>query len=102
MPIQRSTCFKIKSDEDIPHMLEAYKTVEQDNERDGKRYILSAKARQIISDPRNGGYNFIALTTFASMDDVKFYDEQCEAHKKLKDFAKEKVGGPPLVLHFEI
>lgn len=36
------------------------------------------------------------------MDDVKYYDESCEAHQKLKDFAKGKVEGPPLVLHVEV
>ena len=25
------------------------------------------------------------------MDDVRYYDEECEAHRKLKDFAKGKV-----------
>lgn len=43
----------------------------------------------------------MASTTFASMADFKYYDEECEAHKKLKAFAKAKVDGPPLVLFVE-
>lgn len=43
----------------------------------------------------------LAYTTFSSMDDVKYYDEKCEAHASLKAFAKEKVAGPPLAVHWE-
>ncbi|KAI6810139.1 hypothetical protein KC332_g9675 [Hortaea werneckii] len=101
MPIQRSTCFKLKSLEDAQGMMDAYKTVEQTQQRDGKPYILSISAHRTLDDPRSQGYNFVANTTFANIDDVKYYDEQCEAHQKLKAFAKDKVAGPPLVLHIE-
>lgn len=43
----------------------------------------------------------MASTTFANMDDFKYYDEECKAHKKLKAFAKDKVAGPPLLLYVE-
>lgn len=124
MPIQRSTCFKLKSPEDAQDMIDAYQTVEQTQQRvsassqrtetdsrtyteselstqDGKPYILSVSAHRTLDDPRSQGYNFIANTTFANMEDVKYYDEHCEAHQKLKAFAKDKVAGPPLVLHVE-
>lgn len=62
---------------------------------------MEVSPRQTINDPRNQGFNFVASTTFASMADFKYYDEECEAHKKLKAFAKAKVDGPPLVLFVE-
>lgn len=49
--------------------------------QDGKPYILSVDAHQPANDPRTQGYNVLAHTTFSSFDDVKYYDEQCEAHK---------------------
>ncbi|KAI6834152.1 hypothetical protein KC340_g12087 [Hortaea werneckii] len=101
MPIQRSTCFKLKSPEDAQDMIDAYTTVKQTQQRDGKPYILSVRAHRTLDDPRSQGYNFIANATFANMEDVKYYDEHCEAHQKLKAFAKDKVAGPPLVLHVE-
>lgn len=30
-----------------------------------------------------------------------YYDEKCEAHQKLKAFAKDKVDGPPLLFYVE-
>jgi len=54
-----------------------------------------------VIDPRTQGYNVFANTTFSSLDDVKYYDEKCEAHAALKAFAKEKVAGPPMVLMWE-
>ena len=38
------------------------------------------------------------------MEDVKYYDEECEAHKKLKAVGREKVEQPwqaPLTVFFE-
>ncbi|KAI7161084.1 hypothetical protein KC349_g3038 [Hortaea werneckii] len=101
MPIRRSTCFKLKSSEDAQDMIDAYKAVEQSQQRDGKPYILSVSAHRTLDDSRSQGYNFIANTIFANMEDVQYYDEHCEAHQKLKAFAKDKVAGPPLVLHVE-
>lgn len=36
------------------------------------------------------------------MEDVKYYDEHCEAHKNLKQFFKDKYEGPPLVVLVEM
>ncbi|KAK5114393.1 hypothetical protein LTR85_010215 [Meristemomyces frigidus] len=102
MAIQRTTCFKMKNEDDIPRMIEQYKLVEKTNQKDGKPYILEVKPSQILSDPRTQGFNFMASTLFASMDDFKYYDEECEAHKKLKAFAQGKVDGPPLLLFAEV
>ncbi|KAK5682801.1 hypothetical protein LTR17_027379 [Elasticomyces elasticus] len=102
MPIQRMTCFKVKNEDDIQGLIEQYQSVSETNQKDGKPYILETSSRKAIDDPRNSGYNLIGITKFASMEDVKFYDETCEAHQKLKAFAKDKVAGPPLVLHLDV
>lgn len=52
--------------------------------QDGKPYIVAAAVGASIPDPRNKGYNLSVKTTFASMDDMKYYDSECEAHKALK------------------
>jgi hypothetical protein len=69
--------------------------------QDGKPYILSVEASRPVNDPRTQGFNVLAQTTFSSLEDVKYYDEKCEAHASLKAFAKEKVAGPPMVVMWE-
>ncbi|KAK4553103.1 hypothetical protein LTR86_009830 [Recurvomyces mirabilis] len=101
MPVQRITCFKITDENDIQSMIDQYDVIRETNQKDGKPYILSLSSHKPVPDPRTSGFNLISTTKFASMDDVKYYDESCEAHQKLKDFAKGKVGGPPMVLHLE-
>lgn len=59
--------------------------------QDGKPYILSAAVGQSFDDPRNKGYNVSVKTTFGSMEDMKYYDTECEAHKALKAVAKPVV-----------
>lgn len=46
-------------------------------QQNGKPYILSVNAHRPVNDPRTQGYNFLAHTTFSSLDDVKYYDEEC-------------------------
>lgn len=55
--------------------------------QDGKPYIVAAAVGQSFDDPRNKGYNISVKTTFASMEDMKYYDTECEAHKALKAVA---------------
>lgn len=38
-------------------------------------------------DPRNKGFNLSVKTTFASLEDMQYYDQECEAHKALKAVA---------------
>lgn len=40
-----------------------------------------------MPDPRNKGYTISVKTTFASMEDMQYYDNECEAHKALKAVA---------------
>lgn len=46
----------------------------------------------------------VGMTKFKSMEDVKYYDEECEAHKKLKAYGRDLVEQPwqpPLTVFFE-
>jgi len=69
--------------------------------QDGKQYILEASAGETVDDPRNQGYTLTAILKFSSVDDMKYYDEQDEAHAALKAAGKGKVDPPPLVIYFE-
>jgi hypothetical protein len=113
-PIERITLFKIPKEEDRQRLLEQYKilskTATKVNTRnsktrnscfnctqpsntapllpqDGKPYIVSAAVGLSYDDPRNKGYNVSVKTTFASLEDMKYYDTECEAHKALKAVA---------------
>ncbi|KAJ5840334.1 uncharacterized protein N7525_005522 [Penicillium rubens] len=83
-PIERITLFKIPNDADRDRVLEQYKVLAKTATKDGKPYILAAAVGASIPDPRNKGYNVSVKTTFASMEDMKYYDNECEAHKALK------------------
>ncbi|KAJ5597932.1 hypothetical protein N7537_008016 [Penicillium hordei] len=89
-PIERITLFKIPNEADRARVLEQYKVLAKTATKsasfsyDGKPYIVAAAVGSSIPDPRNKGYNLSVKTTFASMDDMKYYDNECEAHKALK------------------
>lgn len=51
-------------------------------------------------DVRNKGFNLSVKTTFASLDDMKYYDQECEAHKAFKAVAVP-VKEDALVTYFE-
>ncbi|KAJ5908826.1 hypothetical protein N7495_001508, partial [Penicillium taxi] len=86
-PIERITLFKIPNDADADKILEQYKILAKTAVKDGKPYIVSAAVGKSFPDPRNKGYNVSVKTTFASLDDMKYYDADCEAHKALKALA---------------
>ncbi|KAJ9632236.1 hypothetical protein H2203_000640 [Taxawa tesnikishii (nom. ined.)] len=100
--IQRITMFKVPDPANVQPILDKYSSMLEEARKDGKPYILKAEANRTIGDPRNQGYAICARTTFASLEDMKYYDEECEAHKSLKATAKGKVDPPPLVLYFEV
>ena len=35
-------------------------------------------------DPRSQGYTIVSKSEFASLDDMKYYDADCEAHASVK------------------
>ena len=69
--------------------------------QDGQPYILRCVAGPAVDDARSQGYTLAAQTTFTSLDDMKYYDNECEAHAALKAVAKGKVEGPPLMVCFD-
>ncbi|PVH89061.1 hypothetical protein DL98DRAFT_161325 [Cadophora sp. DSE1049] len=84
----RVTMFKIPSRENQQKLLGLYKTLTQTAKKDGSPYILSLEAGPAHDDVRSQGYTLIAKSEFKSLEDMKFYDEGCEAHKVLKAGAK--------------
>ncbi|OCL10765.1 hypothetical protein AOQ84DRAFT_208966 [Glonium stellatum] len=89
--IFRITLFKIASDADIEAVLPKYAALKETATKDGNQYIIMAKASRTYNDPRNKGFNFGARTVFASLEDMKYYDETCDAHKEIKATLKGKV-----------
>jgi hypothetical protein len=69
--------------------------------QDGSAYILRCVAGPAVDDARSQGYTLAAQTTFSNLDDMKFYDNECEAHAALKAVAKGKVDGLPLMVCFD-
>lgn len=57
------------------------------NNQDGKPYILSVAAGAAEPDQRSQGYTFVAKSEFASLEDLKYYDDECTAHQALKKVA---------------
>ncbi|PTU24294.1 hypothetical protein P175DRAFT_0489419 [Aspergillus ochraceoroseus IBT 24754] len=86
-PIERITLFKISDEAGRIRLLEQYKVLAKTAVKDGKPYILAAAVGTSYPDPRNKGFNVSVKTTFASLEDMKYYDEECEAHKALKAVA---------------
>lgn len=115
MTIQRVYAFNVPNEEDIPGMVQAYRDLAEENQKvchttspssfpqmltqlqDGEKYILDIKAFKQDGDKFNQNYNFVAMTQFKDAEDMKFYDNECPAHQKLKDVGKGKTG-PPLIL----
>ncbi|KAF3804023.1 hypothetical protein GCG54_00008527 [Colletotrichum gloeosporioides] len=56
--------------------------------QDGEPYILSVKAALAVADQRAQGFTIAAISTFASAEDMAYYDNECAAHAELKAFAK--------------
>ncbi|BCS20645.1 Dabb family protein [Aspergillus puulaauensis] len=86
-PIERITLFNIPDEAARDRVLEQYKILAKTAVKDGKPYILAAAAGPSFPDPRNKGFNLSVKTTFASLEDMKYYDTECEAHKALKAIA---------------
>jgi len=81
--IIRVTMFKIPK-ENVQKALGLYKTLSASATKDGKPYILSLVAGPSYEDARNQGYTLVAKSEFKSMEDMVYYDNDCEAHKTLK------------------
>ncbi|KAG9236109.1 hypothetical protein BJ875DRAFT_246556 [Amylocarpus encephaloides] len=101
MTITRITMFKCP-DEHIKQFLEDYKELSATSTKDGKPYILSLAVGPAKPDARSQGWTLVSKSEFASLGDMKYYDEDCEAHKSLKEKAKAfGLPGAPLTVYYE-
>ena len=66
--------------------------------QDGKPYILACETHKLYDDPRSNGYTVLGKTFFSSLDDMKYYDESCEAHTELKKNIGPRAGGPANIM----
>ena len=55
----------------------------------------------MIPDPRTQGHTLAVRTVFATLEDMRYYDSECEAHKALKVVAAPKRVGDVLAVYFE-
>ena len=95
--IHRITLFKIPSKEGQARLTDIYRGMPQRALKDGKPYILSATVGPTYDDARNQGYNLAALTVFESVEDMKYYDNECAAHAELKQVARTLYEGVMMV-----
>ncbi|KAF2218224.1 hypothetical protein BDZ85DRAFT_117009 [Elsinoe ampelina] len=86
--INRVTLFKISDQKAQEELLSKYKQLQSKAVKDGKPYIISAKAGRTEEDQRNQGYTIVAQTTFADKEGFEFYDKHCEAHAEIREYAK--------------
>ncbi|KAF1829251.1 hypothetical protein BDW02DRAFT_510396 [Decorospora gaudefroyi] len=100
--IVRLSLFKIPDPEMIKEAIQMYNTLAQDAKKDGKNYIQLAQANATYDDPRSEGYSMLARCIFESKEDMDYYDNQDEAHAKIKAHFKGRVGGPPLVIYSDM
>lgn len=84
----RITMFKLPSKEVQEKVIGLYRVLTHSAVKDGSPYILSLEAGPSHDDPRNQGYNFVAKSEFKSLEDMRFYDEECVAHQILKEGTK--------------
>ncbi|GAW23312.1 hypothetical protein ANO14919_128680 [Xylariales sp. No.14919] len=84
--IYRSTLFKVPSPVDQQRLIEAYRVLERDHQKgDGKPYILSMKTGTTMRDQRSRGWTVVSQAEFASVEDMRYYDEECKAHAELRE-----------------
>ncbi|RYP67474.1 hypothetical protein DL770_008615 [Monosporascus sp. CRB-9-2] len=93
--ITRITLFKIFNAEDQQKLLGIYKQMPTKAVKDGKPYILDVKAGP--AENQGQGYTVGVVSTFASHDDMVYYDNECAAHAELKNFAKTVHQGAMMV-----
>ncbi|OHX00449.1 stress responsive alpha beta barrel domain-containing protein, partial [Colletotrichum incanum] len=95
--ITRITLFKISDEENQKRILSLYQQMPQKALKGGKPYIVSVKAGLAVADQRAQGFTLAAVSTFASKEDMDYYDESCAAHQELKVIAKDTHQGFAMV-----
>ncbi|KAF2400920.1 hypothetical protein EJ06DRAFT_521583 [Trichodelitschia bisporula] len=92
--INRITLFKLPNSEDVETAIAAFTEMQSSSLKDGKPYILSLEVKKLHNDPRSQGYTLISKSSFASLEEMKFYDDHDEAHKKVKSIVGPKIDRP--------
>jgi hypothetical protein len=91
-PVQRITLFKIPSTEDQEKLLNIYRKMPR----------TAVKAGQAFDDFRNQGYTVAVVSVFKSVEDMKYYDDECPAHQALKKVAKSVHQGAMMVFYQDV
>ncbi|PNP44869.1 hypothetical protein TGAM01_v209975 [Trichoderma gamsii] len=99
--VHRVTMFKLPNKEHQEKLLALYKTVRDTSTKDGKPYILSMAVGACEPDQRSQGYDFAAKFEFASLEDMRFYDDECPAHQALKAAARDLDVGGLMTIYFK-
>ena len=59
-------------------------------------------AGEVFPDQRAQGFTVAVVSIFASVDDMVYYDNECQAHAALKGFAKTVHQGAMMVYYESI
>lgn len=100
--ITRITLFKIPSTEDQGKLLNMYRDMPNNALKAGEPYILSVKAGPAFDDARNQGYTIAVVSEFRSLEDMKYYDDECAAHQALKKVARSVHQGVMMVFYQDV
>ncbi|GKT93436.1 stress responsive A/B barrel domain-containing protein [Colletotrichum tofieldiae] len=76
--VTRITLFKIPDEENQKRILSLYQQMPQ----------KALKAGLAVADQRAQGFTIAAVSTFASKEDMDYYDNGCATHQELKSIAK--------------
>ncbi|KAL2758516.1 hypothetical protein ACRALDRAFT_1068813 [Sodiomyces alcalophilus JCM 7366] len=82
--IHRVTMFRLPNKEHQEQLMDSYRVLSNQQQRNGKPYILSLIAGPAFEDARSKGYTIVTKTEFSSLDDMRWYDAECPAHATLK------------------
>ncbi|KAG4417942.1 hypothetical protein IFR04_008909 [Cadophora malorum] len=80
---------KIPSEKGQQDFIELYRTMGATAVKDKKPYIVSLTIGVTYPDERSKGFNVVGKTEFKDLDDMKYYEIECEAHQKMKARAHE-------------
>ncbi|KAL3418175.1 hypothetical protein PVAG01_09890 [Phlyctema vagabunda] len=86
--IRRITLFKVPNKEDQKTLIGIYQGMQANALKDGEQYILSVDVGQAQEDQRAQGFTVAAVSSFAGIEDMQYYDTECDAHKKLREFVR--------------
>lgn len=70
--------------------------------QNGEPYILSLEAGPAHEDARSQGYSFVAKSEFKTIEDMRFYDNECVAHQVLKFGTKPLGVEGVMTIYYEV